>query len=610
MGTGIFFLPAVGAKFAGPASILSWVLLSIVAIYIGMCFAELSSMFPKAGGVYEFCKQAYGRFWSFIIGWITLIAGYITIAMLIVGAIHYLVPVDIPWIKISTSLLYIFVFNYIAFRGMKTSAFMLVTFAFITLGTLFALIIPGLFRLNIANFSPFFVFPASATFVAIFFIAETFFGWETATFLAGETKDSKKVMPKALIYSTVIIAVICILFVVTSLGAINWSIFGESSTPLSDLGKLHYGNIGVPVFTILVYLAIIGSVAGWIVSAPRLILAMAEDKLFLSQFSKVHPKYFTPYKAILFQTIVTVILVFIASGSYNTLLRLLVPLVLIMYSAVLLSLVILRFKKPDIERYYKAPFGKIGPFFIILINIFLLVMWLKESEGSLNTLLLGLSFVLIGFPLYFLLEMYYNPKTIVKVNNFLAYIAYLTEKITLPVKVRKELLRLLGNVKCKSILEYGCNVGTLTMHLADAVSPKGKIYATDESKHALQILQKRIIKKGHKHVKIHLDRPNRIHPNVPKVDAAISVGMIGSLQKEEKVLKELNQRLRIGSRIVFLDFDKFFDVIPNVEWLSKDKNIRKVFSKCGFKVSVIRKQGFAWQYIYIHGKKVKNIKLK
>ena len=301
MGTGIFFLPAVGAKFAGPASILSWVLLSIVAIYIGMCFAELSSMFPKAGGVYEFCKQAYGRFWSFIIGWITLIAGYITIAMLIVGAIHYLVPVDIPWIKISTSLLYIFVFNYIAFRGMKTSAFMLVTFAFITLGTLFALIIPGLFRLNIANFSPFFVFPASATFVAIFFIAETFFGWETATFLAGETKDSKKVMPKALIYSTVIIAVICILFVVTSLGAINWSIFGESSTPLSDLGKLHYGNIGVPVFTILVYLAIIGSVAGWIVSAPRLILAMAEDKLFLSQFSKVHPKYFTPYKAILFQ---------------------------------------------------------------------------------------------------------------------------------------------------------------------------------------------------------------------------------------------------------------------------------------------------------------------
>jgi len=98
MGTGIFFLPAVGAKHGGPASIISWVLFSIVAIYISMCFAELSSMFPKAGGVYEFCKQAYGRFWSFIIGWITLIAGYITISMLIVGGVHYLVPTGIPWV--------------------------------------------------------------------------------------------------------------------------------------------------------------------------------------------------------------------------------------------------------------------------------------------------------------------------------------------------------------------------------------------------------------------------------------------------------------------------------------------------------------------------------
>ena len=609
MGTGIFFLPAVGAKHGGPASIISWVSFSIVAIYIGMCFGELSSMFPKAGGVYEFCKQAYGRFWSFIIGWITLVSGYITIAMLIVGAIHYLVPADIPWIKITTSLFFILAFNYIAFRGMKTSAFMLVTFSFITLGTLFALIIPGLFRFNPANFSPFFVFPISTVFVTIFFIAETFFGWETATFLAGETKNGRKVMPKALIYSTIIIVIICILFVVTSLGAINWQTFGDSSAPLSDLGKFHYGSRGTQIFTILVYLSIIGSVAAWIVSAPRLILAMAEDKLFLSQFSHIHPKYSTPYKAIIFQTFVIVILVLIASGSYSTLLRLLIPLVLTTYSAVLLSLVILRFKKPDIERFYKVPFGKIGPLFVILINIFLLIMWLTESEGSLSSLLLGLSFILIGFPLYFLLEMYHNPKTILKVNDFLAYAAYLTEKITLPTKVREKLLGLFGDITGKHILEYGCNVGTLTMRLAEEVGPKGKIYATDESKHALGILKKRLAKEGHKHVKINLDTPNRVHPKVPKVDAVISVGMIGSLQKEEKVLKELNQKLKVGSRVVFMDFDKFFDVIPNIEWLSKDKSIRKVFKDSGFKVNVARKQGFAWQYIYIYGKKVKNVRL-
>ena len=92
LGSGIFFLPAVGAGIAGPASIISWVILSLIAIYVAMCFGELTSMYPKAGGVYEFSKQAYGPFWSFIIGWITLIAGNITIAMITVGAVRYIIP--------------------------------------------------------------------------------------------------------------------------------------------------------------------------------------------------------------------------------------------------------------------------------------------------------------------------------------------------------------------------------------------------------------------------------------------------------------------------------------------------------------------------------------
>ena len=117
MGTGIFFLPAVGAGAAGPASILSWLFLSLISIYIAMCFGELSSMFPKAGGIYEYCKQAYGRFISFIIGWMTIMAGNITIAMLVVGAIQYLLPVGSPLMKIGISLIFIFAFNYIAFKG-------------------------------------------------------------------------------------------------------------------------------------------------------------------------------------------------------------------------------------------------------------------------------------------------------------------------------------------------------------------------------------------------------------------------------------------------------------------------------------------------------------
>ncbi|MFC1733238.1 amino acid permease, partial [candidate division KSB1 bacterium] len=560
MGTGIFFLPALGAKHAGPASLLSWIIISIISIYIGMCFAELTSMYPTSGGVYEFCKQAYGKFISFIIGWMTIIAGNITIAMLVVGAIQYLLPIDLPVFKIGISLFFIFAFNFIAFKGMKTSAFMLVTFSFITIGTLLALIIPGLFKINTGNFDPFFVFPISGVLFTVFIIAETFFGWETATFLAAETKDGAKVMPKALITGTVIIAIICLLSVFTSIGVIPWETFGNSIAPLTDLGKLHYGNVGGDIFTLLVYLAIIGSVAGWVVSAPRLILAMAEDRLFLSQFSAIHPVNKTPYKAIIFQTVLTTVLVIIGSGSYNTLLHLLVPMVLVMYSFVLISLVVLRIKKPDVKRYYKAPFGKIGPVVIVLLLLFFVGMWLHENFAeNFRILRLGMSMILLGAPLYFLLQLYYDPKVMIRTNDFFAKLNYYTEDIFFPRRVRKRLLKYLRPVIDKNVLEVGCGVGTLTMHLAHLVKPKGKIYAVNESKHEIDIIKDRIKKKGHKHIEIYQTEPHRLHYKVPKCDAAVSVGRIGSVEKEEHLLKELNKKLKKEARIVFLEYDKFFD---------------------------------------------------
>lgn len=605
MGTGIFFLPAVGAKHGGPASIISWAILSVISIYIAMCFAELTSMFPKEGGVYEFCKQAYGRFWSFLIGWGTLIAGNITIAMLVVGAIQYLLPAPMALPKIVFSLAFVFIFNYIAYKGMKTSSIMLVTFSLITLGTLLGLIIPGFASMKFSNFTPFFVLPASSIIVSIFLIAETFFGWETATFLAGETKDGAKVMPKALIYGTVIIAVISLLFVITSLGVIPWQQFGSSLAPLSDLASHHYGGIGETVFTLLVYLAIIGSVAGWIVSAPRLILAMSKDKLFLPQFAKIHPTNNTPHKAIALQTVITSILVFIAAGSYLTLLHLLVPIVLIIYSAVLFSLIVLRDKKPDVKRHFKVPFARIGPVAVILFNLFLIIIWVMHTEGAVRILRLGISLVLTGLPVYFLLEMYYNPKAVRKTNNLLAYLALFTERLMLPVKVRKEIIRLAGSLKGKTVLEFGCSVGTLTMHLAEEVGRTGKVYATDICERDISIAQKRLDKKGHKHITLYHDphHHKRVHPMVKKVHVIVSVGMLGYMEHPRKVLKHMSRLLEKGARVCFVDYDKFFDIIPNIEWLSDDSSVKKIFSECGFEVNIKREQGFAWKYIYIYGKK-------
>ncbi len=609
MGTGIFFLPAVGAATAGPASILSWIILSIICIYIAACFAELTSMYPKSGGVYEFCKQAYGYFWSFLIGWTTLIAGNITIAMLVVGAIQYLLPIDAPLIKIPLALFFVYAFNYIAFKGMKTSAVMLVTFAFITIGTLLALIIPGIFKMNFGNFSPFFVFPMSSLIVTIFLISETFFGWETATFLAAETKDGEKVMPKALITSTIVIAVMCVLFVLTSLGNIIWSKFGESAAPLTDLAGVHFGAIGVNIFTILVYLAIIGSVAGWIVSAPRLILAMAEDKLFLKQLAAIHPVNFTPYKAIIFQTILTTILVIVGAGSYETLLHLLVPMVLMMYSAVLLSLVFLRYKKPDQPRYYKVPFGKVGPILIVVFLMFLMVMWLLYVPHAIQILFLALSFMFFGIPIFLLLKVYYDPNAIIYLSDFFSGFSLLIDRFFIIREVRQEIFDLLESetgekaVEGMHILEFGCGVGTLTLDLAQEVGKNGMVYATDVSQKSIKIAEKRIKKKGHEHIQfIHdIHQVNRVHPTVPPVDAVISIGMLGYIQDIKKVLKEMNRILPEDGKICLVDYVDFFKVIPNVGWLASDDVIKDIFREAGFSVIVKKRKSLFWNYLFIYG---------
>ncbi len=605
MGTGIFFLPAVGAGAAGPASLISWLILSLISIYIAMCFGELSSMFPKAGGIYEFCKQAYGRGFSFLIGWMTVIAGNITIAMLVVGAIQYLMPVGSIAMKVAISLLFIFAFNYIAFRGMQTSAVMLVTFAFITVGTLLLLIVPGLWKLNIGNFRPFIVTPISSIMLAIFLIAETFFGWETACFLAEETKDGQKVMPKALILGTIIIAVICLFFVVSSLGVIPWDIFGASSTPLTDLGILHYGIKGGDLFTILVYLAIIGSVAGWVVSAPRLLLAMAEDKLFLTQFAKVHEKNLTPHMAIIFQTVLTSILVVIGAGSYTTMLHLLVPIVLVAYSFVMLSVVILRYKMPDAVRYYKAPFGKVGPVLVTLFMLFLIGMWLSHTPGAWEIVKLVISFLVLGVPLYFLIEMYYDSPVILQVNEKLSYLMVWFEKFFYPLALRGKLFLMMGELQGKNVLEYGCSVGTLTRRLARKVLPGGKVFAFDFVKHNVEIASAQVRKHSHVQIFHHESLEHfKTEVKLPQMDVLVSNGVLSYLQKPEIVLQHLGKYLKKGGRVVFVDYDKFFFFMPNVEWVSDEGKLIKMFSGAGFKVEVVKKRGLFWQYIFIHGEKV------
>ncbi len=603
MGTGMFFGSSIGASYSGNASILAWVVISLAAVYISAFFSELVSMFPKAGGVYEFSKQAYNRFTSFMMGWLAWLVGNLTTALLIVAATDYLIPDPSRFIiRIAISIAWIIMLNLIAFYGIEASGYIVVIFASLSIGILLSVIFPGIFHADIGNLAPFFTFGLAPIMVTIFFISESFFGWESATYLSEETKDPEKTIPKALMWGTVIVGVLAIAVSFVSLAIVPWKILIATSAPLSLIFERMYGAFG-RFLNYGIFIALLGSAAGGIITMPRLILALARDKLFISQLSEVHPKYKTPYKAIIFQAIISILILGMAFGKYRTLLSLLLPLGFIMYILVIIAVPVLRKKCPNIKRGFKVPFANAGSMLLVLFLIALMISWAMQEKNAFEILNLGFSFVAIGIPIYLLLEIYYNPDFIVKVNDLMAYFTLITEKIILPKSVRNEILTLLGDIKGRTILEFGCSVGTLTLHLAEKVKPGGRVYATDLSEKDLLITKSRMIKRGHAHVIVIHDEHqiNRVHPSITYVDAVVSMGMMGYLQDVKKVLREMWELMPYGGKIVFVDYADFFKVIPNVAWLSKDEVIERVFRDAGFSVFVSRKKGLFWNYVYVYG---------
>src|SRR3989338_6898966 len=249
IGTGMFFSISIGSKIAGNGIILAWIILTLVGLYIAAFFGELVAMFPRAGGIYEFSKQAYSRFTSFMIGWTAWFIGNMSVALTVVAAIDYVFPSEGKWLlKLSICIAFIILLNVIAYLGIESSAFLLVIFGLITVSLILSIIIPGAFDFHPGNFSPFLAFGASSVALAIFFMAESFFGWESVTYLAEETKNPERTIPKALLIGTLIVGLLGTSLAIVSLGVLKWQFLSEVSAPLSFVVQEIYGAASVKIF--------------------------------------------------------------------------------------------------------------------------------------------------------------------------------------------------------------------------------------------------------------------------------------------------------------------------------------------------------------------------
>ncbi|MBI2142242.1 amino acid permease [Candidatus Woesearchaeota archaeon] len=615
MGTAIFFGASIGASLSGSLTIVAWLILSLISIYIAMCFGELVSMFPKSGGVYEYSKQAYGRFISFISGWVAWIVGNIAVVVLIVAAINIIAPYASNTVKILLTIAAIILLNIIAYIGIEATSIMLIGFAASIVAVIIALVAKGLLNIELSNFMSFPSHTPLSVFVTMFFLAETYFGWEAATYLAEETKDARKVIPKAMIHGTIIIALLGLGMLLISFGILGTGLSGLDS-PTTVLAHRLFGPVGEGVITAGLFIALLGSAASGIITMPRLLLALARDKLMLEQLKAIHPRFNTPHKAILFQAAATLIILVIGFGNYQALLSIMVPLAVLMYIIVILAVPIFRVTSPELERLYRAPFGKVLPLAVVLFLLMTIGVWAFSTESAFALLRLSLSIILIGVPLYFLVELYYDPKMITGINDMFSFLNLVTERLSYPKGIRKEIMSFVGDLKGKTILEFGCGVGTFTIELLKAVGPGGTVYATSFSGNDLKIARKRVERKkweaegrvyGEARFIHDPEQFYRVHPDVPRADIVISVGVLGYTQDINRVLQDMRRLLSQDGRVCFVEYSDFFRVLPSVEWLSSDRKIEQLFRDAGFSVRVTRQRSFLWNRIFIYGFRYKGI---
>jgi len=404
IGTGIFFVPGIAAEIAGPASLISWIGVSIIAMFIAMCFAELVSMYPNCGGVYEYTKNAFGEFVGFTVGWTAWIVANITVAMLVIGSFSYLGTL-VPLTSIQIlffSIIFVISMNMVSIRGIDVSVKVLLVFAVVTICSLWIIISWGVYYIDINNLKAMNIFPTVPIFIAMLFILETFFGWETVAYLAEETKDARKQIPRVMIWGTVAVIVLAMGVVTVALGVVPAEELAASDSPLVNTAEQILWDGGGKFIAILVFLNIIGGAAAWIVTSPRLVFALSRDKILPAAFSKIHPKYGTPENAIVLQTFLTTFI--LLTGGYLILLKILLPLAIYMYGMVLLSVSMLRYTKPNEKRGFHVPFGKKLPPIVVG---FLVVL---AASIEIDIIILGVFFILVGIPLYLFMGIEHSPK--------------------------------------------------------------------------------------------------------------------------------------------------------------------------------------------------------
>jgi len=410
LGAGIYVLIGEVAGFAGNSMWISFVLGAIVAIFAGLSYAELSALFPKAAAEYVFVKNAFkSEFIGFQVGWLTAITSMIVGATVALGFGGYFSQfVDLP-IVISAILLLV-VLSMVSFIGIKQSAWANTIFALVTIAGLGIIIFLGI-TIDVEEPIDYFDAPHGMTgiilaFVLIFF---AFIGFEDMANVAEEVKKPKKTLPRAIILSIIITGVIYILVSLSAVRILNWEELSQSAAPLADIATRGLGSKGGITMSIIALFATASTVLITLVAGARILYGMAKSNSLPSIFAKIHPKTGTPWIAVIGILVTSV--AFTLIGDIVIVANIVVFAIVITFAMINLSVILLRYVKPEDQRPFRVPLN-IGRFPILPLFGFIITVYMA-MQFELEVILVGIGIIGSGCVFYLLYNRQKNKNCII-----------------------------------------------------------------------------------------------------------------------------------------------------------------------------------------------------
>ena len=408
MGVGLFLTPAAMARTVGATGwILGvWAVMGLLSVAGALCFAELGSRFPEAGGSYVFLREAFGERCAFVYGWMTLLVmdPGLTAALAIGLARYVLVVLNGPQSLVNAVAIgCIVILGGISILGIQNSARLLRWTAIAKVAAIAILVAVVLARGSGAASSgppqvaspggiPSFGILAGALMAAFFAIA----GWWDLGKMSEEIVEPQRTLPMALLAGIIIVTVVYAQLSLVFIRALRGVAVPTDEAFVSALGTMLFGGASAKILAAIIVVAVAGSLGAVLLGAPRVYLAMARSGVFPQSLVRFHPTRQSAARATLVQVALACLLVTL--GTFDQILGYFIPVVVFFLG--LSAAAILVLPRPDRDAaVFRSPWH---PLPIAMFLVLVLVMIVLFAVGRPVQTLIGTAVVALGVPVSWL----------------------------------------------------------------------------------------------------------------------------------------------------------------------------------------------------------------